>query len=603
MNRAFAARIARTVPIVGWLSAYRREDLSGDLLAGAVTAIMIVPQAMAYALLAGLPPQVGLYASIAPLIAYACFGTSRTLAVGPVAIISLLTAASLVPFAANGPEAYQSAALLLALEVGLLNIVLSVIRAGHLVNFISHPVISGFTSAAAIVIGFSNMKDILGISVERGGSIIDLWIRLGEGLPDANLVTVAIGVGGIAFLLLLRGPLTRRARKLERGRVAVLTLLRAGPLLLVAVATLAVFAFGLDQTAGVKVVGHVPTGLPPLTLPAFDQQVALDLLPAAVMISLIGFLESVAVAKALAAKRREKVEANQELVGLGAANIAAAFTGGYPVTGGFGRSNVNFDAGAVTQLAAIVTALLVGVSVLVLPPLFGPLPPAALAAIIVVSVLQLIDVRAFTRAWNYNRADAIALLATFVGVLMLNVETGILIGLGASLGLYMWRTAKPHYAVVGRVRDTEHFRNVKRHNVHTDPHILAIRIDESLYFANARFLETTILGEVAERPALRHVVLICSAVNVIDSSALESLETLIDELRDAGVTFHLAEVKGPVMDRLLRTHLPEHMAPGRVYLSTHDAMVALQADRRTASEETSTSAATETIPEHETETG
>ncbi|MGF1626948.1 MAG: SulP family inorganic anion transporter [Alphaproteobacteria bacterium] len=570
---------ARILPIIGWLAAYRRADLPGDLMAGVITAIMIVPQAMAYALLAGMPPQAGLYASIAPLLAYACFGTSRTLAVGPVAIISLLTAASLAPVAASGSDAYQAAALVLALEVGAISIGLAVIRAGHLVNFISHPVISGFTSAAAIVIGFSNMKDILGISVPRADSIVDLLASLGAGIGGTNWVTLAIGAGGIGFLLLLRGPLTRRAKRLGRWRMAAVTLLRAGPLLLVALSTLAVFALDLDTAAGVAVVGAIPTGLPPLTIPGFDEELWLALLPSAAMIALIGFLESVAVAKALAAKRRQKIEANNELAGLGAANIAAAFTGGFPVTGGFGRSNVNFDAGAATQLSAVVTAGLVALTVILLPPLFRPLPPAALAAIIVVSVLQLIDIAAFRRAWRYNRADAAALLVTFAGVLLVNVETGILIGIAASLGLLMWRTAKPHYAVVGRVGATEHFRNVKRHAVRTDPRILAIRIDESLFFANARFLETTILAEVAERPKLAHVVLICSAVNAIDSSALESLETLIDELRDAGVTFHLAEVKGPVMDRLQRTDLLERMAPGQVFLSTHDAMTALEEPR------------------------
>lgn len=569
-------KAAQILPILGWLANYRRADLAGDMMAGTITAIMIVPQAMAYALLAGMPPQAGLYASIAPLIAYACFGTSRTLSVGPVAIISLLTAASLAPVAQSGTDAYQAAALVLALEVGLISIGLAIVRAGHLVNFISHPVISGFTSAAAIVIGFSNMKDILGISVPRSESIVDLLISLGGGMGDTNLITFAIGAGGIAFLLVLRGPLTRRAKRLQTWRMPALTLLRAGPLLLVAFSTLAVFVFNLDTTAGVKVVGHIPTGLPPLTVPGFDQAMWIDLAPSAAMIALIGFLESVAVATALGAKRREKVVANNELLGLGAANLAASFTGAYPVTGGFGRSNVNFDAGAVTQLSAIFTAILVAITVIFLPPLFRPLPPAALASIIVVSVLQLIDAKAFIRAWHYNRADAVALLMTFVGVLLLSVETGILIGLGVSLGLLMWRTAKPHYAVVGRVGASEHFRNVKRHQVHTDPQVLALRIDESLFFANARFLENTILNEVAERPQLHHVVLICSAVNAIDSSALESLETLVSELKDADVLFHLAEVKGPVMDRLHRTDFLEHMAPGQVFLSTHDAMQALE---------------------------
>ena len=568
-------RPSQILPIIGWLSAYRRADLGGDLMAGAITAIMIVPQAMAYALLAGMPPQAGLYASIAPLLAYAVFGTSRTLAVGPVAIVSLLTAASLAPIAEAGSEAYQGAALVLAMEVGVISVGLGLVRAGHLVNFISHPVISGFTSAAAIVIALSNLNDMLGIALPRQESVVDLLTVLGGRIGETNLAAFVIGFGGVAFLMLLRGPAARRAKGLRRWRMPVQTAVRAGPLLLVAMATLAVFTFDLDQTAGVAVVGHIPTGLPPLTVPDFDQEIWLALLPSAALIALIGFLESVAVATALGAMRRQKIVANSELAGLGAANLASAFSGGLPVTGGFGRSNVNFDAGAVTQLAAIVTAILVAVTVLFLPPLFRPLPPAALAAIVVVSVVSLIDVKAFVRAWRYNKPDAVALSVTFVGVLLVNVETGILIGLGVSLGLLMWRTARPHYAIVGRVGETEHFRNVKRHQVQTDPTILALRIDESLFFANARFLETTITAEVAERPQVRHVVLICSAVNIIDLSALESLTTLIDVLRAARVTFHLAEVKGPVMDRLQRSDLLEHMQPGRVFLSTHEAVIAL----------------------------
>ena len=566
--------VKQLLPIAGWLSTYRTANLSGDLTAGLITAIMLIPQGMAYALLAGLPPQAGLYASVAPLVLYAVFGSSRTLSVGPVAIVSLLTATALGGVVQSGTADYVAAALVLALEVGLISLLMAGLRVGVLVNFISHPVISGFTSAAAILIGLSNLKDVLGISVPRSHSVVDLVTALVPRLPETNPATAAIGVGGILMLFFLRGPV----RRLPLRPAVAQMLARVGPFLLVALTTALVAIFDLSNSAGVKTVGYVPSGIPELTLPAINAELMMALLPSALMIAAIGFLESVSVAKALAAKRREKIDANRELVGLGAANVAAALTGGYPVTGGFGRSNVNFDAGAATQLSAIFTAVLVVIALIFLPPLFQPLPLATLGAIIIVSVSGLIDIGMVRKAWLYNRADAIALLVTFAGVLLRDVETGILIGLATSVAQYLWRTSKPHFAIVGRVGKTEHFRNIKRHQVETYPQILAIRVDESLYFANTRFLEDTILSTVADRRDVRHVVLICSAVNFIDLSALESLETLIHELRDAGVTLHLAEVKGPVMDQLMTSDLIDRLAPGQVFLSTHSAMETLRKD-------------------------
>ncbi|NQV79581.1 MAG: STAS domain-containing protein, partial [Alphaproteobacteria bacterium] len=275
-----------------------------------------------------------------------------------------------------------------------------------------------------------------------------------------------------------------------------------------------------------------------------------------------------------------KIDANQELLALGAANIAASVTGGYPVAGGFGRSGVNFAAGANTPLASIITAVLMALTLLFLTPLFYYLPRTALAAIIIVAVLNLIDIRTFRDAWRYNKADAVSLAATFVSVLVAGVEAGIVFGLAVSLALYLWRTSRPHIAVVGRVGETEHFRNVLRHSVKTVPGVLAIRVDESLYFANASYLEDHLLSAVADDKTIEHVVLICSAVNFIDASALDTLENMIVELRDAGVTLHLAEVKGPVTDKLQRTAFLEHLKPGSLYLSTHDALRALTGARR-----------------------
>lgn len=566
--------IARMFPAWRWLARYSRADFAGDAVAGLVVAIMVVPQGMAYATLAGLPPEIGLYASVAPLVAYALFGTSRALAVGPVAVVSLMTAASLAGVAEPGTAAYAGAALVLALLGGLLLLALGILRLGFLVNFLSHSVLSGFVSASAILIAIGQLKTLLGIEMPRADALIDAIVLLARHAGTINPATAAIGLGAVVLLLLARKPLARGLARagVRPGLAEPLT--KMGPLLAVILGVGAVAAFGLDR-AGVKLVGAIPLGLPPLALPPFDAELWKALAGGAALIALVGYVESVSVAKALASKRRERVDPDQELIGLGAANIAAAVTSGYPVTGGFARSVVNFAAGARTPFAAVITAILAAATVATLTGAFRLLPQAVLAAVIVVAVLPLVDVKALLRAWRYDKADAFTLIATFAGVLALGIELGIAIGAALSLAIHLYRTSRPHIAVVGRIAGTEHFRNVERHAVETEPHILAVRVDESLYFPNTADLEDRLLAMVAARPELRHVVLIASAVNAIDASALETLEALIAHLRDSGVTLHLAEVKGPVMDKLERTDLIGKLAPGRVFLSTHDAMRAL----------------------------
>ena len=566
--------IARFFPAARWLARYSRADLAGDAVAGLVVAIMVVPQGMAYATLAGLPPEIGLYASIAPLIAYALFGTSRALAVGPVAIVSLMTAAALSGVVEPGTAAYAGAALVLALLGGILLLALGLLRLGFLVNFLSHSVLSGFISASAILIAIGQLKPLLGIEMPRTEALFDTAAGLVRNIGSLNPATAIIGLGSVGLLLLARKPLARfLARRGLRPAIAE-PLAKLGPLLAVLFGIAAVSLFGLDR-AGVKVVGEIPIGLPPLTLPVFDAELWRALAGGAALIAIVGYVESVSVAKALAAKRRERVDPDQELIGLGAANVAAAFTGGYPVTGGFARSVVNFAAGARTPFAAIITAILTAATVATLAGAFRLLPQAVLAAVIVVAVLPLVDLSALRRAWRYDKADALTLVATFASVLAIGIEIGIVIGAVLAIGVHLFRTSRPHVAVVGRVRGSEHFRNVERHTVETVPDVLALRVDESLYFPNTADLEDRLLAMVAARPEVRHVVLIASAVNAIDASAVETLEAMIEHLRDNGVTLHLAEVKGPVMDRLARTDLLAKLAPGRVFLSTHAALEAL----------------------------
>ena len=565
-------RLAAVLPILDWAPRYTRTDAVNDLFAAIIVTIMLVPQSLAYAMLAGLPPVVGLYASILPLVAYALFGTSRTLAVGPVAVVSLMTAAAVAPIAAAGSAAYVTAAVTLAFLSGLVLLAMAVLRLGFLANFLSHPVISGFITASGILIAASQLKHILGIRAE-GDTLPHIVAALAQGIGGANLPTLVIGVAATGFLFWARRSLKALLRRAGLGPRMADLLAKAGPLAAIIASIAAVVLLGLDQ-ADVRIVGEIPAGLPPFALPSFDPALWMELLPAAVLISLVGFVESVSVAQTLAAKRRQRIVANQELVGLGTANIASAISGGYPVTGGFARSVVNFDAGAATPLAGAATAIGILGATLFLTPLFRYLPQAVLAATIIVAVLSLVDLAAIRRTFAYSKADFAAMAATIALVLLVGVEAGIVAGVALSLLLFLWRTSTPHIAIVGQVPGSEHFRNVERHAVQTDPALLSLRVDESLYFANARFLEDRILAEVAARPALRHVVLMCSAVNMIDASALESLETIADRLHSAGIGFHLSEVKGPVMDGLRQSDFFTHFK-GRVFLSQYDAVQAL----------------------------
>jgi SulP family sulfate permease len=566
--------LARYFPILDWGRRYDRATAASDLLAAVIVTIMLIPQSLAYAMLAGLPPQVGLYASIAPLLAYAVFGTSRTLAVGPVAVVSLMTAAAAGNVAAQGTPEYLTAAIVLALLSGVFLLLLGVFRLGFLANFLSHPVISGFITASGLLIAISQLKHLLGVNAE-GDTAIELIGGLARHASQINLPTAVIGITGLAFLFWVRKGLQPLLQRIGLPARAAGMIAKAGPVVVVAASTLAVWALGLEQ-AGVRTVGEIPGGLPSLALPAFKISDWLALVGPAALLSIVGFVESVSVAQTLAAKRRQRIDPDQELVALGASNLGSAFSGGFPVTGGFARSVVNFDAGAETPAAGAYTAVGIAVATLFLTPLIRDLPTATLAATIMVAVLSLVDLKALSRTWRYSRADFAAMAATILLTLSMGVEAGIVAGVGLSLALYLYRGSKPHVAIVGQVPGTEHFRNVLRHQVQTVPGIVTLRVDESLFFANARYLEDTVYELVAEDKALRHLVLMCSAVNEVDASALESLEAINARLKDAGVTFHLSEVKGPVMDRLQRSHFLEDLT-GEIYLSQHEAIAQLKA--------------------------
>ncbi|MBS8262134.1 STAS domain-containing protein [Roseibium polysiphoniae] len=564
--------LKRYFPILNWGRTYDKEAATSDLVAAIIVTIMLIPQSLAYALLAGLPPEVGLYASILPLVAYAVFGTSRALAVGPVAVVSLMTASAVGEFTQQGTAEYLGAAIVLAFISGLMLMAMGFFRLGFLANLLSHPVISGFITASGLLIASSQLKHILGVPAS-GHNLYDILLSIGSKVGETNLVTLAIGVTATGFLFWVRKGLKKLLLSVGIKPFLADILTKAGPVAAVAATTLVAAAFDLGSK-GVRLVGDIPSGLPMPHLPSFDSELWLQLAPAALLISVIGFVESVSVAQTLAAKKRQRIEPDQELIGLGASNIASAISGGYPVTGGFARSVVNFDAGASTPAAGAFTAVGIAVATLFLTPLLTNLPRATLAATIIVAVLSLVDLGAIKRTYAYSKSDFAAMAATILITLFFGVEQGVVSGVVLSIALYLYRSSRPHMAVVGIVPGTEHFRNVDRHTVATGESVLTLRVDESLFFANSRYLEDRIYALVADRPEIQHVVLMCPAVNEIDASALESLEEINHRLSDSGVCFHLSEVKGPVMDRLQKTDFLTHLT-GKVFLSQYEALCEL----------------------------
>ena len=558
-----------------WLRRYDRRDLGTDLGAGLTVAVMLVPQGIAYALLAGMPAVAGLYASTVPLVAYAVVGSSRALAVGPVAIMSLLTLAGVSALAEPASPEFIALAGLLALMVGVLQLALGLLRGGVIVAFLSHAVVSGFTSAAAIVIGLSQLRHLIGVPLEADRPIMlvaEALARLGE----AHLPTLALGLGAMALLLV--------GKRLHRRFPA--------PLVVVVLATLFVSLLGLAEQ-GVRTVGPVPPGLPLPRLPDAPMAAILDLLPIALTIAFVGFMESVAVARALAAKDGERIDADRELAGLGLANLAAGLLAAFPVTGGFSRSAVNHQAGARSGLASVVSALLVALTLLALTPLFRDLPQAALAALVIVAVAGLIDTTEPRHLWRVRRSDAASLAVTFLATLLIGVEPGILIGVAFSLAVFVWRSAFPHVAVMGRLDEQGVWRNVERYpDVRLSQQLVVLRPDASLYFANATYLRDVVERALAERAEAAGLVLDLSAVNDVDAVGLGALEVLMAELDQRGLEVHLAGMKGPVRDVAAKAGWAERYAGRAFHLSIDRAVATAETACRRRSADAATRLAT-----------
>ena len=550
--------LKRFLPFLDWSRNYGKDELKGDLSAGLTVGVMLIPQGMAYSMLAGLPPIYGLYASTIPLILYALFGTSRQLAVGPVAMVSLLIATGVGSLAATGSEEFIGLAILLALMVGVLQFSLGIFRLGFLVNFLSHPVISGFTSAAALIIGLSQLKHLLGINIPRSNYIHEVLYNAFLEAANIHPLTVVIGLAGIATIIMVK-----------KWKKSI-----PGPLVAVVLSVLVVYLLGLDKM-GVKIVQDVPQGLPAFSLPSLSWDGMNALLPIAITISLVGFMESIAVAKAIQARHKTyEVDSNQELIGLGLANIGGAFFSAFPTTGGFSRTAVNDQAGAKTGMASIVSALLIVLTLLFLTPLFYYLPNAILASVIMVAVFGLIDYKEAIHLWKVDKRDFVMLMTTFFATLTLGIEEGILLGVVLSLAMVLYRSTYPHMAVLGKVDGTTQYRNIKRFpQARQFNGILVVRFDAPLFFANISYLKEKIEKMAAAREdQIKLIVLGADAINGIDSSAVTGLQELVEDYRKRGVEFYLSGVTGPIRDVFHKGGLIKHMGEDKFFMYIDEAV-------------------------------
>lgn len=561
------SKLLHRLPAWAWLSDYTPVKFKSDVLAALIVVAMLVPQGMAYAMLAGLPPIMGLYASILPMIIYALLGGSSTLSIGPVAIISMMTFATLNPLFEVGSPVYIEAATLLALMVGIISLLLGLFRFGFLIQLISHPVIQSFIIASALLIAFGQLKFLVDLPL-KANNIPEFTTSLLEYLPLLHLPSLLFGLLSMALLIYLPKLLKSQAVQSRIGSTDFLV--RAVPLILVCLGIAAIVFLNL-KGQGIKTVGAIPSGFPPLSFPHWNWELVMTLLPGASMIAMISFVESLSIAQATALQQRSHLNSNQELIALGIANISAGVSSAFPVTGSLSRTVVNADAGAKSPMAGVLSSILIIFVSLFFTGFFEDLPLTILAATIIVSIWKLVDFRPFFDAWRYSKADGIAMWITFLGVVLIDISTGLIIGIISTFILMLWRISRPHIAVLGLVEGTQHFRNIQRHQVSTSDRVLSLRIDENLTFLNANSFKGYLINEISLNDQLQHVIINCSSISAIDLSALEMLEDLNAELAKLDIRLHFAEVKGPVMDKLQASKLMTHLS-GLIYLTHFQAI-------------------------------
>ena len=570
-------RILKTpIPALGWIRTYHFADLRSDLIAAAIVAVMLIPQSLGLALVAGVPPQAGLYAAMSGLVTYALFGSSRTLSVGPVAVLSLMTAAALSRLPLETPAEFAGAALTLSFMTGAILLFAGIFRLGFVSNFIPRPVLEAFITASAILIILSQMQLLLDIPLP-GHNVLEMLASLIASITETHLPTLWTGLAAIVFLIFFRQRLALILVRFGVRRGPARSFARAGPIALAAIAIALSWLFDLEQY-GLELLGEIPSGLPTLTLPDFSPTLLINLFISALPLAMVCYVESFSIAQTLAVRRRQTIKPNLELRGLGAANLTSSFTGGMPVAGGFSRSLVNFEAGASTPAAGVFAAVLIAIVVLFLTPVMYWLPQVCLAAAILMAVYPLINFSVFTKSWRHSRRDFLAVAMTLLVTLTRGAEAGIGVGVLTALLMHLYKTSRPHVAVVGRMAGTEHFRNVKHYEVETSENLLSVRIDEALYFPNTRYLESLLFRLVAERPGLKHVVLMCPAVNDIDLSAVETLENINDILAESEISLHLSEVKEPVMKKLKGSRFLSQLS-GKTFLTQNQAFEELRAER------------------------
>ncbi len=556
-------KISNIFPAIQWLKHYQYNSFKADLIAALIVLAMLVPQGMAYAMLAGLPPVMGIYASILPMIIYAFTGSSTTLSIGPVAIISMMVFATLNPLFPVASEAYIEAACLLAILVGIISFILGIFRFGFLIQLISHPVIQSFIIASALLIALGQLKFLLDIPI-KANNIPEFIFSLVQNIHQLSFLSISFSLAAISMLILL-------PKVVPNSFIAKTT-----PLLLVISSIVMVYLTSLDQH-GLKTVGVIPTGLPNFHFPTWDFALVQKLLPSAFMIAMISFVESLAIAQATALQKRDDLNSNQELIALGLANIAAGINSGFAVSGSLSRTVVNADAGAKTPMAGVLSSLFMIAVSLYFTGLFQNLPLTVLAATIFVSIWKLVIFTPFYETWKYSKADGLAMIATFLGVTCIDISTGLIIGIVLTFILLLWRISRPHIAVIGLIEGTQHFRNVSRYDVVTIPTIASFRVDENLSFLNAHVLKGYIITELSHNKAVKHVVINCSSISNIDLSALEMLEELNRELLILDIKLHLSEVKSPVMDRLVDSKLIKELT-GQIFLSHYQAIQYLSSE-------------------------
>jgi sulfate permease, SulP family len=566
--------MAQFLPFLKWLPDYRKQDLPGDLIAGLTVAIMLVPQSMAYAMLAGLPPVVGLYASILPVLVYGLLGSTPILTLGPTAITSVMVLSNISMLAAQDTSAYLTLALTLAFILGVIYLLMGIFRLGFVVNLLSQPVLVAYINAAALVIIFSQVQHLLGIFVPSSSQPYKLILDTIKGVGDVNGWSLAIGLCGMGIIVYFRVGLENQLKYLRVPTILRFTITRSGPLVVAALAMLVVFVFRLDENAGVRTIGNIPKGFPSIRFDRFDFSHFDTLLVGALAIAFVGFMEGISTAKSLASQTRRRIDANQELVAMGAANIAAAISGGYPVTTSISRSAVNFTAGAKTGLSSVLASAILAIVVMFLTPLFYYLPTTVLAAIISTSVIRLIDFSSVRQMWRYSHLETLSFGITFLAVFTTSIEIGILAGIFAQMILHIWRTSSPRILRLGRYGYSEYYRDVTRYDTMSVPHVQIVRVDESLYFANVQFLDRQLRNIIADYADAEHLILVGTAINAIDASALQILTALVGEFKEAGVTIYFASFQERVMDRLRHVHFVDQVGEQRFFETTHEAVKA-----------------------------